>query len=94
MDVRLSSPNDEIVVEYTGLIGKDDAVVPIRVVVINDERAGAYCVLWQYVEGNLDDIWQLMWRGSEDDLHKAMNYWSGFCADIYKEYGNAYNKKA
>jgi hypothetical protein len=58
----------------------------VRVAVIDNQDQDYYCVLWQYIEGNGEDIWHLMFR--DDKLHKVMSYWESFITDLITDYGH------
>jgi hypothetical protein len=58
---------DRIVLEYLNEDASDEHKnIRFALVQMTDEDAGPdnYVVLWQYVEGNLDDLWTLQWKGN------------------------------
>ncbi len=66
--------------------GKEDGTsTGVRVVVLHEEETDAFLVLWQYVEGNTQDRWKLMWRN--DKVSDALKFWSDFVGDLYHDYG-------
>jgi len=93
----LVNDDDEIVVEYIGLIAgpnvqvgvdtekEDFDKVGVRVAVLHEGDADAFLVVWQYIEGNLQDRWKLMWRN--DKLPDALKFWGEFVGDLYHDYG-------
>jgi hypothetical protein len=93
MDIQLGS-SDQIIVEYygtmAGLKGEvfEEKADPsesvrramVRVALVDVRDVDYYCVLWRYVEGNLEDKWQMMFR--DNNVSKAWDTWSGFVGDL------------